>query len=451
MEPPETQTSPQVPNQQKANIQKARRPKSVSQIRTSLRVPAPERICSEDFIFPTTPATPQTTRSLDWTPGSGFAGLHLESMSRKLPMKRSRQRDRRSDPIYVGQLKVKKVLALTHLDDDSPTTRRTRLMRKKFSNEGTAPFSENAATARNLLDLATHSSTDKVPRRHVPSSYLEAFNCQNGRFTQLSCDKAAALGAKVAGEPDPREELVDDNQDAMGTVEENGLQAEDDKFKVEADKEPVTQRIQSGLPTSTQTESRNDGSPKRQDGRGYDSKTNNAAPSFPYFEYLHPPSSVLQAPTSHPLEQTHVSSQAEHHKSSEEVSSEADSEMLECDGCSTPPQPIPQRVHQTSQNDQPPTAEHNLQPPSLFASQLSPRNMTPGSQPTDPRARLEITDSQPASIPPPTPLRFSAQPSTPPSKQTPNPALLRRRTGAKYRSPNDLPHYGPRCLHPRHS
>jgi len=366
-------------------------------------------------------------------------------------MKRSRQRDRRSDPIYVGQLKVKKVLAPTHLDDDSPTTRRTRAKRKKFGNEAAAPFRENAANARSLLDLATHPSTDKVPRRNVQSSYLETSNCQNGWLLQLNRDKVAALGAKVAGEPGRREEPLDDNRDAMAIIEENGSQAEGNMLEPAAYKELVTQGIQSGLHTSTQTKSQNDSSSKRREGSGYDSKINKAAPSFPYLEYLHPPSSVLQAPTSHPLEQTHVSSQAEHYKSSEEDSSEADSEMLECDGCSTPAQPIPQRVHQTSQNDQSPTAEHDLQPPSLFASQLSPRNMTPSSQPTDPRARLEITDSQSASTPPPTPSRSPAQPSTPLSKHTPNPALLRRRPNAKYRTRNDLPHYRPRRSHSRSS
>lgn len=174
---------------------------------------APERICSKDFIFPATPATPPGKRSLDWTPGSGFAGLSLESMSRKVPVKRSRLCDRSSDPLYVGQLKVKNVLAPTHRDDDSPTTRRTRVKRKKFNNEGTAPFSENAATARSLLDQAAHSSTHKFARRNVQSSYVAAFNCRDERFSQLNCEKEAALGANVEGEPDPREELVDDDRD----------------------------------------------------------------------------------------------------------------------------------------------------------------------------------------------------------------------------------------------
>jgi len=275
---------------------------------------------------------------------------------------------------------------------------------------------------------------------------------------------------QVAGEPGPREELFDDNQDARAINEENGSQAEDDMLEAEAYKEPVIRGIQSGLHTSTQIESRNDSSAERREGRGYDSKINNAAPSFPYFEYLHPPSSVLQPPPSHPLEQPHVSPQAEHHKSSAKDSSEADNEMLDSDGYSTPPQPIPQRVHQTRRNHQTPTAANNrskqpqqttaannrskqpqqttaannLQSPSLFASQLSQRDMTPSSQSTDPQARLEITDSQPASIPPPTSSRFSAQPSTPPSKQTPNPALSRRRTNANYRTPGDPRYHRPR-------
>jgi len=146
----------------------------MSKIRTSLKMPAPERICSKDFIFPTTPVPPQRIRSLDWTPGSGFAGIPLEPITSKVPMKRSRPRDRRSDPIYVGQLKVKKVLALVHFDDDSPTSRRMRAKRKKISNEGTAPFGRNATTARNLLDLATQSTTDIFARRNLgPSQLLE--------------------------------------------------------------------------------------------------------------------------------------------------------------------------------------------------------------------------------------------------------------------------------------
>lgn len=131
-----------------------------------------------------------------------------------MPLKRSRLWDRRSDPLHVGQLKVRNVLAPAHLDDDSPTTRRTRAKRKKFSNQGTAPFSEHAATARSFLDQAAHSSADKVARRNVQSSYMAAFDCRDERVSQLNCDKEAALCAKVAGESDPREELVDDDRDA---------------------------------------------------------------------------------------------------------------------------------------------------------------------------------------------------------------------------------------------
>lgn len=216
IEPPETQASPQAPIHHKANTKKARRPKSMSKIRASLKVPAPERICSKDFIFPTTPATPPKIRSLDWTPGSGFAGLPLEprSPSSKVPMKRSRLRDRRSDPIYAGQLKVKKASALAHSSDNSPIARRMRAKRIKLGNERTAPFSENSATARSLLDLAAHSSTDKVARRNIQSSYMADFDCRDGRFSHLNCDKEAALGTDVVAVPDPREELVDNDRDA---------------------------------------------------------------------------------------------------------------------------------------------------------------------------------------------------------------------------------------------
>jgi len=359
-------------------------------------------------------------------------------------MKCSRKRDRRSDPIYVGQLRVKKVLAPTHLDDDSPTTRRTRAKRKRLTNEGTAPFSESAATARSLLDLATRSPTSKVARRNIQSSYLEASNHQNKWSSQLQRDKVAgrgseyhddeatakrtskpqaddlSFGAKVPEEPGPRKELFEDGHDAMAINEENRSQAEDESFEDEAHKEPVPQGIQSGFRASMQTELQND-SARRQEGRGYDSKINNAAPIFPTLEYLHPPSSMLQAPTSHFLEQPHVSSQAEHHTSSEEDSSEADNEMLESDWYPTLPEPISQPIHEIYQHVKPPTPQQAFQPPSLFASQPSPRDMTPSNQPTDPQARLEIIDSQPVSRPFP-----------------------------KYRTPGDLPRYKLPRPHSRH-
>ncbi len=205
---------------------------------------------------------------------------------------------------------------------------------------------------------------------------------------QPTRDKAAALDAEVAGEPGPREELPEDNQDAMAMSENHGSQAEDDMFEAEANRELVTPGMHSRLHTSTRIESQNDNPAKRQEGRAHDSKLNNALPNFPYFEYLHPPSSILQPPTIHPLKQPHIFPQANHHSSSSEDSSEAETEMLDSDMYSTPPQPIPQRIRR---NDQLPTADPSLPSPS---SQLPPRDLTPSSQPTDPRARLEITDSQ---------------------------------------------------------
>ena len=420
--------SPQVRSRKGLSIEAVLKPKSVKKLRSLPELLAAKRISSKDFKFPPTPVTPQGARSAEWTPGSGFTGLSVHSTTSDAPWEPPKRKGRHSNLIHNGKLKLMKAVASASPDEEghlSPMKRRRK--NRHANNKDNASSAFDSAKARNLFSLASHSSAGESSR---DPSGLSQPEITNYRKQQPSRSKRYAIArrslqvleketstkwspkpqaggslkdAQTPEEPILQKEQIRDGGPILGIHEKLITETRTESQQSQASKERSSSRPQyDNRTTSTDAKLRGGIDTIRQALYGPFEPIDKAAVTVPHLAHLHPTLSALQTPisntTKHESSSSSSSSSSESGTSTEEdlTTTEAETEVLDS---SPQPASLPrrhphQRRSKTNKQIPPPTPSEYSQPPSPFASYLSFPRFTPSSQPTDPRARLQMLDSQ---------------------------------------------------------
>lgn len=406
-DPIETQRSLQAFYQRRSNQSIIPEPKPAEKLRRSLKGSTAERISPEDFKFPVTTATPQKGIVTDWTPGSGFSGLPSDFTSKESSGKHRRPKVRHPDPLVIRKLKVTKILSSRIRSDVSTNSGKKRAKYISLGNKNNTLFAKSAAHS---LDLAGQLSADEAPGAIGGPSLPEASTPMNEQCSPTKSNRVAEGGSQDRVDGALDSQIVRPQANSSSLVAHlppnSALQRERSSGRVttialhkkpaEKAQDVSSEAKVSKTPTLQSQDYPSDKSEINTKLRGGEGSIlhRSRALYVPHLAHLHPPYPPFQRPPNEPHESGSPSE--EEFDKAEKQLVEAGEEMLDWEMQPILPRASKPLVGALAPNlaDQSSHPQHHMRSRSLSASTPSICNLTPSSRSTDPRARLEIVDSQ---------------------------------------------------------